>query len=158
MSYKSINFSETAIWVKAEGIPFILSTEEFTHNILSHAGGVLHMDEESHKPGPKRYMRALVWIKLSKPLVPGCYIEYEPGNMLWIDFRYEGVFRFCNKCGRIGHTMNECNKSREMAEQDFNGVIRAHSNAREIVFGKVTPHCTQIKLRDYQIPLFSEQL
>ncbi|KAL2907230.1 Transcription-repair-coupling factor [Bienertia sinuspersici] len=33
MSYKSINFSETAIWVKAEGIPFILSTEEFTHNI-----------------------------------------------------------------------------------------------------------------------------
>ncbi|KAL2933148.1 hypothetical protein RDABS01_016267 [Bienertia sinuspersici] len=116
MSYKSINFSETAIWVKVEGIPFILSTEDFTHNILSNTGGVLHMDEESLKRGPKRYMRALVWIKLSKPLVPGCYIEYEPGNMLWVDFRYEGVFRLYNKCGRIGHTMSECNKSWEMDE------------------------------------------
>ncbi|KAL2938803.1 Lipid A export ATP-binding/permease protein MsbA [Bienertia sinuspersici] len=97
------------------------------------------MDEESLKPGPKRYMQALVWIKPSKPLVPGCYIEYEPSNMLWVDFRYEGVFRFCNKCGRIGHTMSECNKSWEMAEQDFNGVIRAHSNAREIYSQSVCP-------------------
>ncbi|KAL2892436.1 hypothetical protein RDABS01_008345 [Bienertia sinuspersici] len=93
-------------------------------------------DVESLKPGPKRYMRALIWVKLSKPLVPGCYIEYEPGNLLWVDFRYEGVFRFCNKCGRIGHMMNACSKSWEVAEQELNGAIRAHSQAREIVFGQ----------------------
>ncbi|KAL2904631.1 hypothetical protein RDABS01_003341 [Bienertia sinuspersici] len=135
MSYKSINFSATDLWVKAEGIPFILTSEEFATKIFGTAGGVLDIDGNSTSQGPKRFLRARVWTQLGKPLVPGCYIEYEPEKLLWVDFKYEGVFHFCKKCKVIGHNTAECRKSWDEAEQDLNDRIVAYSPPYEVVFG-----------------------
>ena len=42
------------------------------------------------------------------PLIPGLYIDVQEGRTLWIDFRYEGVYLFCKRCGRIGHKSSSC--------------------------------------------------
>ncbi|KAL2943662.1 hypothetical protein RDABS01_032009, partial [Bienertia sinuspersici] len=147
MSYKSINFSATGLWVKAEGIPFILNSEEFATKILGTAGGVLDIDGNSNSQGPKRFLRARVWTQLGKPLVPGCYIEYEPEKLLWVDFKYEGVFHFCKKCGVIVHSTTECRKSWHEAEQDLNERIVAYSPPYEVVFGQANHHLFTNKMR-----------
>ncbi|KAL2933853.1 14.7 kDa heat shock protein [Bienertia sinuspersici] len=49
MSYKSINFSEIVLWVKVEGIPFILSNKEFGIKIFGIAGGVLEIDKDFYQ-------------------------------------------------------------------------------------------------------------
>ncbi|KAL2898901.1 hypothetical protein RDABS01_023983 [Bienertia sinuspersici] len=148
-SYKSINFtfSYKSMWVNAEGIPYILSTEEFAHKVFGMAGGVLDIDMESLMPGPRRYMRARVRTQLGKPLVPGCYIEYEPDKLLWVDFRYEGVFHFCKKCGIIGHDTTTCRRSRDTAEQDINARIASYSPPYEVVFGHAERQLYTNKIR-----------
>ncbi|KAL2900826.1 Gag polyprotein [Bienertia sinuspersici] len=100
------------------------------------AGGVLDIDKESLVPGPKSYMLARVWIQLDKPLVPGCYIEYEPDKLLWVDFKYEGFFNFCKKCSVIGHDTSECRRKRDVAKQHLNDRIVAYSPPYEVVFGQ----------------------
>ncbi|KAL2905809.1 hypothetical protein RDABS01_004519 [Bienertia sinuspersici] len=147
MSYKSINFSATGLWVKAEGIPFILTSEEFATKIFGTAGGVLDIDRTVSSQAPQRFLRARVWTHLGKPLVPGCYIEYEPEKLLWVDFKYEGVFHFCKKCGVIGHTTVECRKSWDEAEQDLNDCIVAYSPPYEVVFGQANFQLYTNKIR-----------
>ncbi|KAL2924159.1 hypothetical protein RDABS01_020093 [Bienertia sinuspersici] len=147
MSYKSINFSATGLWVKAEGIPFILTSEEFASKIFGTAGGVLDIDGNPNSQEPQRFLRARVWTQLGKPLVPGCYIEYEPDKLLWVDFKYEGVFHFCKKCGVIGHTTAECRKSWDEAEQDLNDRIVAYSPPYEVVFGQANHQLYTNKIR-----------
>ncbi|KAL2899428.1 hypothetical protein RDABS01_024510 [Bienertia sinuspersici] len=149
MSYKSINFSATGLWVKAEGIPFILTSEEFATKIFGTAGGVLDIDRNFNSQAPQRFLRAQVWTQLGKPLVPGCYIEYEPEKLLWVDFKYEGVFHFCKKCGVIGHTTVECRKSWDEAEQDLNDCIVAYSPPYEVVFGQANFQLYTNKIRGF---------
>ncbi|KAL2938393.1 Glycine cleavage system H protein [Bienertia sinuspersici] len=125
MSYKSINFTESSLWVKVEGIPYILSTEDFAQRVFGTARGT----------------------KLGKPLVPGCYIEYEPNNLIWVDIRYEGVFHFCKKCGIIGHDTLACRCPRDLAEQNINARIAAYSPLYDVVFGQADRQLYTNKIR-----------
>lgn len=122
-SFKSFNFSESAMWLKLEGIPFMIHSKSLTNGILARIGRVLQFDESSEGPGLKKYFRALVWIKTKSPLVPGMYIEVQEGRTLWIDIRYEGVFVFCKRCGRIGHKSSSCSQSWEQAKAGIEAVI-----------------------------------
>ncbi|KAL2930957.1 hypothetical protein RDABS01_036367 [Bienertia sinuspersici] len=158
MSYKSINFSATGLWVKAEGIPFILTSEEFATKIFGTAGGVLDIDGTPNSQAPQRFLRARVWTQLGKPLVPGCYIEYEPDKLLWVDFKYEGVFHFCKKCGVIGHNTAECRKSWDEADQDLNERIVAYSPPYEVVFGQANHQLYTNKIRGLRIHQLFVQL
>ncbi|KNA24188.1 hypothetical protein SOVF_017170 [Spinacia oleracea] len=73
--------------------------------MLKKIGNLIKFDERSRVPGFKRWIRAIMWVRVNKPLIPGCFFEYEYGKSVWVDFRYEGVFHFCKRCGKIGHYM-----------------------------------------------------
>uniref|UniRef100_A0A803MU90 Zinc knuckle CX2CX4HX4C domain-containing protein n=1 Tax=Chenopodium quinoa TaxID=63459 RepID=A0A803MU90_CHEQI len=63
-------------------------------------------------------------VDLSKPLIPGCYIPGEFGP-IWIFFRYEGVFRFCKKCGCVGHLREFCKYSDYVAARRIHARMEA---------------------------------
>lgn len=78
---------------------------EFLHNVghvdvLDYVGGGLPEEPE---------FRAKVSFDLSKPLIPGCFVPCVGGGQyVWVFVRYEGVFKFCNKCGLVGHYTRNC--------------------------------------------------
>ncbi|KMT17159.1 hypothetical protein BVRB_2g040700 [Beta vulgaris subsp. vulgaris] len=122
-SFKSFNFSESAVWVRLEGIPLIFHSKSIANELFSRIGKVLIFDENSERPGIKKFFRALIWIKIKSPLVPGMYIEVQENRTLWVDFRYEGVFVFCKRCGKIGHKSSSCLQSWEKAKEDIEATI-----------------------------------
>lgn len=128
-SFKSFNFSESAMWIKLEGIPLMIHSKSLANGILSRIGKVLQFDEHSEQPGLKKHFRALVWIKVKSPLVPGMFIEVQEGRTLWIDIRYEGVYVFCKRCGRIGHKSSSCSQSWEQAKAGIEAVINEACNS-----------------------------
>ncbi|KMT14848.1 hypothetical protein BVRB_3g065710 [Beta vulgaris subsp. vulgaris] len=115
-SFKSFNFSESAIWVKIEGIPLVISSKSLANLIFSRVGKTLYFDVASGQPGIKKHFRALVWIKIKGPLLPGMYLEMQEGRTIWVDLRYEGVYVFCKRCGRVGHKSSSCSITWEKAK------------------------------------------
>nr|CCA66019.1 hypothetical protein [Beta vulgaris subsp. vulgaris] len=122
-SFKSFNFSESAIWVRLEGIPLVFNSKSIANELLSRIGKVLLFDENSERPGIKKFFRALVWLKIKAPLVPGMYIEVQENRTLWVDLRYEGIFVFCKRCGKIGHKSSSCDQSWEKAKEKIEAII-----------------------------------
>lgn len=134
-SFRSFNFLEAAIWVKVEGIPLTFHSTRVAQAMLSKMGKLMMFDEKSKIAGFKRWMRALMWVQVKKPLIPGCFFEYEEGKSVWVDFRYEGVFRFCKRCGKIGHNMVDCGTPWHHVPSEVNRAIIEASDLR-IMYGR----------------------
>lgn len=91
--------------------------------------------EKLRVPGFKRWIRDLVWVKLKTPLIPRCFFEYEEGRSVWVDFMFEGVFRFCKRCGKIGHNMIDCTVPWNHVRSEVNREILKASDLR-IMYGR----------------------
>ena len=93
-SFKSFNFSESALWIRIEGLPLVICSKSLANLIFSRIWKVLYYDEASRQPRLKKHFRALVWIKIKSPLIPGMYLEMPEVRSIWIDLRSGGVYVF----------------------------------------------------------------
>lgn len=106
------------MWVKIEGIPTPQNNPNVAFRALERVGRVIRFDETSRKEGPKEFLRAKVIIPTRRPLIPGFYYEYSQDNFKWVHLRYEGVFNFCQNCGKIGHRKPNCQVQEELAKME----------------------------------------
>lgn len=63
---------------------------------------------EEHRLPSKPYLRARLVIDVTKPLIPDCFLPLDEQRVSWVDFRYEGIFKFCKECGCVGHNIGKC--------------------------------------------------
>ncbi|KAJ1436291.1 Zinc knuckle CX2CX4HX4C [Sesbania bispinosa] len=61
--------------------------------------------------GRGSYIRVLIEIEVSKPLLPGISASSRKDGIFWADFKFERVPQFCYKCGIIGHDEDGCNST-----------------------------------------------
>lgn len=61
---------------KSEGIPLTFHSPVVAKAMVEKIGTILKFDEKSQVLGFKKWMRALGWVRVSKPLVLGCFFEY----------------------------------------------------------------------------------
>lgn len=130
-SYHSLTFLNAPIWVRVEGLPVMYNKPHIARRALSKIGRVMYFDNKSTSPGFKDLLRAKVVISINNPLVPGFYFDSQNGEPDWKDFRYEGVFVFCYKCGRIGHRRNRCRMPIIIAKQHFDIMLHNMTHGRE---------------------------
>ena len=52
------------------------------------------------------------------------YFNRQEGPRIWLDFRYEGIFVYCTKCGRVGHKRPRCKLPIAIAQRHFEMVIK----------------------------------
>lgn len=50
----------------------------------------------------------LVNVNIREPLIPGTYFATFEDRSTWVSFGYEKVFKFCKRCGKVGHSVTQC--------------------------------------------------
>ncbi|XP_074313509.1 uncharacterized protein LOC141648685 [Silene latifolia] len=101
-------FHIVPVWVRVLYLPFHLMHSSVAAYLLSHVGDICEEEVVNSLTPPRCFVRVKVWVDLSKPLIPGCYLEIDDRTHQWIGFSYEGVFRFCKTCGEVGHRVSFC--------------------------------------------------
>ncbi len=101
-----LNF--VSLWIQLHGLPL-----EYQHpNLAVHMGHMLGMYERidwtDSTPRNIRFMRIRVHVDPWMPLVAGFLLRLENRDRIWIQCRYECVYKVCTKCGLIGHNRPQC--------------------------------------------------
>ena len=122
-SFEHYKFLHAPIWVKVEGLPLMYNKTHVARRVLQKIGRVLYFDNKSTSPGFKDYLRAKVVIPVNNPLIPGFFFDNQNGEPDWVHFRYEGVFVFYTKCGRIGHRQTRCRMPMNIAKDHIDIVM-----------------------------------
>lgn len=119
VAIRSFDFFSCPIPVRVEGIPLTCNRAHVAERALMKLGRIICCDEASLSEGPKEFICAEVYMEVDKIIILGYFYEYVRDHFKWIDFRYEGVFIFGEKCGKIGHKISRCKLSMEEAHRHF---------------------------------------
>uniref|UniRef100_A0A803LXS3 Zinc knuckle CX2CX4HX4C domain-containing protein n=1 Tax=Chenopodium quinoa TaxID=63459 RepID=A0A803LXS3_CHEQI len=113
---RQINFSTARLWVRVYGLPLQFLTEAWARRIFVHIVYLDTLEPITNGRLPERAeLRACMVVDLTQPLIPRCFIPVQGDRVIWVYFKYEGVFRFCKTCGCVGHSTSNCNLRSEVA-------------------------------------------
>ncbi|XP_021729145.1 uncharacterized protein LOC110696162 [Chenopodium quinoa] len=102
-----VTFDSCPFWIRLIDVPFGLRSPQFAHNI----GDCIEECIEIDKSDPlcwEEYIRVKVLVNITKSHRRGMKVVVESGSTKWVGFKYERLGDFCYYCGRIGHTVKDC--------------------------------------------------
>lgn len=123
-----ISFTSVAIWIQVHGLPLGSITKEIVVSAGHRVGEVMEVDYRSaNRSWAAMYVRVLVLLNVSPPLVPSFLMMMEGKHLVWIQFKYEHLSGFCFNCWRLGHSADLCSLSLEHRERmnQFGPLMRA---------------------------------
>jgi hypothetical protein len=108
----AVKFIYAAFWIRVYNLPILSMVRDVGEDIGNDIGRVVEVDVPENGIGWGRFLRIRVEIDVTKPLLRGKILEDGEGKPFWVDFKYEHLPIFCYRCGRIGHSGNECLEGR----------------------------------------------
>lgn len=123
----NLNFNRIKLWVRVHGMPLSHLDVEWGVKALRHVGIAVRIDGGYQEVPGEPDIRVQLLIDVSKPLIPGCFLPLSSDCVMWVYFRYEGVFKFCKKCGSIGHYTCNCS----MTDYDASRFIGSYFDSLE---------------------------
>ncbi|KAI7995274.1 Uncharacterized protein LOK49_LG11G01480 [Camellia lanceoleosa] len=99
---------KTADWVKLYGLPLKCSMKEVGFRLGKAIGEVIKVDIDILMPRNIQSLCIRVWVATDQPLISGFYLQFKDGHHQWISCSYEHVYKVCQNCGRVGHTLSGC--------------------------------------------------
>lgn len=95
-------------------------TEAVTSAIGGLTGNVIRVDKDDGMDCIGRFLRVKISVDVREPLMRGANVEFPNDGELWVDFRYEGLPRYCLICGKFGHVTRRCKNEllREMTTNE----------------------------------------
>ncbi|KAH9621677.1 hypothetical protein KSS87_012029 [Heliosperma pusillum] len=129
-------FHIVPLWIRVKGIPFHLMNTSVAAFLLSHVGTVYEEESFPSLLPTRNFVKIRVWIDLSKPLIPGCYLALTKREHAWISFSCEGIFRSCKTCRKIGHLVSFCPFGKVRGVKGIKGRIdKLDDNVLEVLHG-----------------------
>lgn len=101
-------FGTIPTWVRLPGLPLQLWSEVALGKLLSNVGIPLAVDECTCNMERISFVRALVEVDATKPLVRELDIPFPNGVEYHQEVLYERAPIYCTKCKRIGHDNEHC--------------------------------------------------
>ncbi|BFG20977.1 hypothetical protein CerSpe_072510 [Prunus speciosa] len=97
-----IHPNKATYWIQAHGIPLGLMTGRNARLIGERIGSVIGVEDPATN-GTRSFLRMRIEIDSTKPLLLGFWLPRANEERTWINLKYEGLRRFCFRCGRLGH-------------------------------------------------------
>jgi hypothetical protein len=98
-----IRIKSIALWVRLYNLPPAMMKEVHAVQPGNQIGKFIRMDGTF--PG---YLRVRVEFPLLKALMPSLTVRIRGRGAMVINLKYENVLHFCFRCGRMGHTLVNC--------------------------------------------------
>ncbi|KAL4324684.1 hypothetical protein GQ457_11G014580 [Hibiscus cannabinus] len=95
--------SQIMVWVRLPKLAYRYYTKNLFRHIAAAIGKVVKIDYNMTEGKRGRFARLAIMVDLNKPLVLGIVID---GHRQ--DIEYEGLPAICYKCGRFGHSQDDC--------------------------------------------------
>ncbi|KAI9124934.1 hypothetical protein K1719_003550 [Acacia pycnantha] len=102
---KNEKINSVIAWVRFPDLPATLFNKKFLLNLGNSIGRAIRLDIHTAQRARGKFARMCVELDLTKPLVPEFKVE---GQLLSVV--YESLGHLCNKCGRVGHMKENCDK------------------------------------------------
>ncbi|KAF7810428.1 reverse transcriptase [Senna tora] len=129
--------TEVAIWVQLWNLPLEYQTPLMAEKIGSLMREVREIDWAPTFPRNLCFLRVRIHIRIHTPLLMGVILQTDVGDHLWIQCRYERVFRLCRGCGRIGYLPHDCDRSREQVDASLDQEGSAFNLAEELLISEL---------------------
>ncbi|KAJ1437850.1 Zinc finger, CCHC-type [Sesbania bispinosa] len=141
-----MNFFNNSVWIQMRGLPIHCITKHMGKHIGACMGTVIETDIYEIS-GRGSFIRALVNIDASEPLLPGINTGSKTDGVFWVEFQYEKLPLFCYSCGLIGHDEDGCPVEHHVDSNECSvgPCIRANQSGRkvrEVVFKNRTKPLT----------------
>ncbi|XP_074265918.1 uncharacterized protein LOC141588371 [Silene latifolia] len=125
---RTVTFPTVRVWVRVYGLPFEYLNMHVA-NIVAKLFGNDTVIEEFDTIPDHDFLRMRVTIRLGCPLNPGFFLACCANKLLWIQFKYEELFKYCTRCGRIGHKSGQC-------IEDIQEVVDSINNSLELAINR----------------------
>ncbi|KAK9205125.1 hypothetical protein WN943_015392 [Citrus x changshan-huyou] len=114
----SFDFTNTAldqvtVWIRLPGLAVHLYDRKILQKLGQLVGNVIKIDSNTASSTRGRFARLAVSISLTRPLVSQFELD---GKLQKVE--YEGLPVICYKCGRYGHSSNNCNEAGNSTSPD----------------------------------------
>ncbi|RYR45337.1 hypothetical protein Ahy_A07g031175 [Arachis hypogaea] len=109
LSINEVNYNQLPIWVQIHGLPYDKINIKNAEKIGATIGRVISLEDPFVEGNMLRsFLRVRVEINVQVPLKTGFWFKRDDGSHSWADFKYEKLYGYCYKCGRIGHDKRAC--------------------------------------------------
>lgn len=95
------------LWVQFWGLPLEYHIALVAES-LGDVGDIALKDNEISFASHIHYLRVRVHVDPVEPLVQNIRVRLGDNSFVWVDCKYETIFRSCAFCHVIGHTMQDC--------------------------------------------------
>ncbi|XP_075479285.1 uncharacterized protein LOC142520170 [Primulina tabacum] len=131
---RSMSFKETNIWFQLHNIPLAFMHEDLLTKLGHQIGQVIEVDRGENGTCLGRFARIIIRLDITKPLRKCMRIsvmrEEEDIIILLV---YEKLPDFCYACGRLGHSLRDCDEeSANKVNLGFGAWMRASSHVGSV--------------------------
>ncbi|KAF4357230.1 hypothetical protein F8388_017442 [Cannabis sativa] len=108
-----VKFDKSPVWVRLSGIPPFYWNKTNLEELAAKVSAIyklpryIDFERGSFGMGTLRFKAT---IEIDKPLFSGFFMKREAIKDLWIQYKYEKLPKFCQKCGIISHEQKLCFK------------------------------------------------
>ncbi|KAM0878449.1 hypothetical protein ACQ4PT_034860 [Festuca glaucescens] len=95
-------------WIQIHKIPPLFRNKQVLEQLGSRVGEVTSVDLTAVQTRAGDFHRVQVKLDSTKPLTRFVPLVLEGHDRMFLQIKYEKIPRFCDHCGRMGHTFLEC--------------------------------------------------